>query len=135
MVMLTACRGLSSPAAGGVQLQPTQPGSLVATSSISGVDVSLLQWNNFIPPADPFFKEQAAEWGKQTGVNVTIETVNANDLLPQFIAALNAMSGPTIFETQHLQLSTGKGLAPVLCWLREAMALFRTMSILLAPTN
>ncbi len=106
VVMLAACSGLSSTAAGGEQSQPTPSGRLVATSVIGGVDVSLLQWNNFIPPADPFFKEQAAEWGKQTGVNVTIETVNANDLLPRFIAALNAMSGPTIFQTQHLQPHT-----------------------------
>jgi multiple sugar transport system substrate-binding protein len=67
------------------------------------VEISLLQWNNFIPPADPFFKQQAAEWGKQTGVNVTVETINAVDLLPRFIAALNAQSGPTIFQTQDLQ--------------------------------
>src|SRR6185369_7711151 len=43
-----------------------------APANISGATISLLQWNHFIPTADPFFKQQAEEWGKQTGVNVTV---------------------------------------------------------------
>ncbi len=74
-----------------------------APANISGATVSLLQWNHFIPPADPFFKQQAEDWGKQTGVNVTVETINANDLVPRFTAALQGQSGPTIFQMQHLQ--------------------------------
>ena len=40
-----------------------------APANISGATVSLLQWNHFIPTADPFFKQQAEDWAKQTGVN------------------------------------------------------------------
>jgi multiple sugar transport system substrate-binding protein len=74
-----------------------------APAAISGATVSLLQWNHFIPTADPFFKTQAEEWGKQTGVNMTVETINANDLVPRFTASLQGQSGPTIFQMQHLQ--------------------------------
>src|SRR6266545_4116030 len=74
-----------------------------APANISGATVSLLQWNHFIPTADPFFKQQAEAWGKQTGVNMTVETINANDLVPRFTAALQGQSGPTIFQMQHLQ--------------------------------
>lgn len=73
-----------------------------APANLSGASVSLLQWNHFIPTADPFFKQQAADWGKQTGVNVTIETINANDLVPRFTAAIQGQSGPTIFQMQYL---------------------------------
>jgi multiple sugar transport system substrate-binding protein len=71
-------------------------------ANISGANVSLLQWNHFIPTADPFFKQQADDWGKQTGVNITVETVNANDLTPRFTAAIQGQSGPTIFQMQYL---------------------------------
>jgi multiple sugar transport system substrate-binding protein len=73
-----------------------------APAAIGGAEVSLLQWNHFIPTADPFFKQQAADWGKQTGVNITIETINANDLTPRFTAAIQGQSGPTIFQMQYL---------------------------------
>src|SRR6266851_3259869 len=65
--------------------QPTAPAKTTAPANISGAELSLLQWNHFIPTADPFFKQQAAEWGNQSGVNVTIETINANDLTSRFI--------------------------------------------------
>jgi multiple sugar transport system substrate-binding protein len=73
-----------------------------AAVNISGATVSLLQWNHFIPTADPFFKQQADDWGKQTGVNMTVETINANDLTARFTAAVQGQSGPTIFQMQYL---------------------------------
>src|SRR5438132_10384227 len=82
--------------------QPTAAAKTTAPANISGAEVTLLQWNHFIPTADPFFKQQAADWGKQTGVNITVETINANDLTPRFTAAIQGQSGPTIFQTQYL---------------------------------
>jgi multiple sugar transport system substrate-binding protein len=73
-----------------------------APVAISGATVSLLQWNHFIPTADPFFKQQADDWGKQTGVNITVETINANDLTARFTASIQGQSGPTIFQMQYL---------------------------------
>jgi len=73
-----------------------------APVALMGATVSTLQWNHFIPPADPFFKQQAADWGKQTGVAVSVETINSTDLTPRFTAALNAQSGPTIFQMPSL---------------------------------
>ena len=82
--------------------QPTAAAKTTAPANISGAEVTLLQWNHFIPTADPFFKQQAADWGKQTGVNITVETINANDLTPRFTAAIQGQSGPTIFQMQYL---------------------------------
>src|SRR5438128_9157591 len=83
--------------------QPAAAAKTTAPANISGATVTLLQWNHFIPTADPFFKQQADDWGKQTKVNITVETINANDLVPRFTAALQGQSGPTIFQMQHLQ--------------------------------
>jgi multiple sugar transport system substrate-binding protein len=83
--------------------QPTAAAKpTTAAANISGANVTLLQWNHFIPTADPFFKQQAEAWGKQTGVNVTVETINANDLTPRFTAAIQGQSGPSIFQMQYL---------------------------------
>jgi multiple sugar transport system substrate-binding protein len=101
----------SAPAAAAKPTDAPKPAGQ-APANISGATVSLLQWNHFIPTADPFFKQQAADWGKQTGVDISVETINANDLVPRFTAALQGQSGPTIFQMQHLQAhSFAEGLA------------------------
>src|SRR5215813_865344 len=105
VVLLAAACGAPSqpaPAAG----QPAPSGATAkpaAPAQVEGATVTVLQWNHFIPTADPFFKQQAEDWGKQTRVSITVETVNANDLVPRFTAALQGQSGPTIFQMQHLQ--------------------------------
>ncbi|HEX8969822.1 MAG TPA: extracellular solute-binding protein [Chloroflexota bacterium] len=71
-------------------------------ANLQGAEISLLQWNHFVPGADDFFKQQAADWAKQTGVNVTVETINANDLTPRFTAAIQGQSGPSLFQMQYL---------------------------------
>ena len=99
-----AAKPTTPPAAGAATTapQPTAASKTTAAANISGAEVTLLQWNHFIPTADPFFKQQAADWGKQTGVNMTVETINANDLVPRFTASIQGQSGPSIFQMQYL---------------------------------
>src|SRR5438270_9034312 len=99
-----AAKPTTPPAAGAATTapQPTAASKTTAAANISGAEVTLLQWNHFIPTADPFFKQQAADWGKQSGVNMTVETINANDLVPRFTAAIQGQSGPSIFQMQYL---------------------------------
>src|SRR5437870_4683768 len=92
----TSAAAAPAPPTAAAAAKPTAP------ANISGATVSLLQWNHFIPTADPFFKQQSDDWAKQTGVNVTIETINANDLTARFTAAIQGQSGPTIFQMQYL---------------------------------
>ncbi|HET6317534.1 MAG TPA: extracellular solute-binding protein, partial [Chloroflexota bacterium] len=98
----TAPAGAATTAPAAKPTEAAKPAAQ-APGNLSGATVALLQWNHFIPTADPFFKQQADEWGKQTGVNVSVETINANDLVPRFTAAIQGQSGPTIFQMQHLQ--------------------------------
>lgn len=113
VVLLAAACGQSSssstssaPASSGGAAAASPASKTTAPANISGAEISLLQWNHFIPPADPFFKQQAEEYGKASGVKVTVETVDPNALLPRFIAAVQGQSGPTIFQTQHIQALT-----------------------------
>src|SRR6195256_817318 len=108
VLLSAACGGATQPAApANPTAAPANPTAApaakpAAPANISGATVSLLQWNHFIPTADPFFKQQATDWGTQTGVNITVETINANDLTPRFTAAIQGQSGPTIFQMQYL---------------------------------
>jgi multiple sugar transport system substrate-binding protein len=97
-----AAQPTTPPAAAAKPTEAAAP-KTTAPANLEGATVALLQWNHFIPTADPFFKQQADDWAKQTRVNTTIETINANDLVPRFTAALQGQSGPTIFQMQHLQ--------------------------------
>jgi multiple sugar transport system substrate-binding protein len=97
-----AAAATTAPAAGAQPTAAAPAKPTAAPANISGATVSLLQWNHFIPTADPFFKQQGDDWAKQTGVNVTIETINANDLTARFTAAIQGQSGPTIFQMQYL---------------------------------
>jgi len=74
---------------------------VAAPAVLRGTRLHLLQWSHFIPPADEEIRRQAAEWGKQTGVQVTIETINANDLQARIAAAIESGTGPDILQMLH----------------------------------
>ena len=48
----------------------------------------VLEWSSFVAPADVERDRQAEEFGKQAGVKVTIEHINANDLPARATAAI-----------------------------------------------
>jgi ABC-type glycerol-3-phosphate transport system substrate-binding protein len=74
---------------------------IAAPAVLKGTKLHLLQWISFIPPADEELRRQAEEWGKQTGVHLTIETINANDLQGRIAAALASGTGPDIIQMLH----------------------------------
>jgi multiple sugar transport system substrate-binding protein len=74
---------------------------IAAPAVLKGTKLHLLQWIHFVPPADEEIRRQAEEWGKQEGVQVTIETVNPNDLQGRIAAALSSGTGPDIIQMLH----------------------------------
>ena len=63
--------------------------------------VHLLQWVDFIPEGDVELRRQAAEYTKQTKVEVTVETINANDLQARITAAIQSGAGADIIMMLH----------------------------------
>ncbi len=61
----------------------------------------LLQWVDFIPEGDAELRRQAAEYTRQTKVEVTVETINANDLQARITAAIQSGSGPDLILMLH----------------------------------
>jgi multiple sugar transport system substrate-binding protein len=56
----------------------------------------LLHWVDFIPEGDVELRRQIAEYGKTSGAQVTLETVNLNDLQPRITAAIQSGAGADI---------------------------------------
>jgi multiple sugar transport system substrate-binding protein len=67
-----------------------------APAYAQGTRLHLLQWSHFIPAADTLFEAQAAEFGKQAGVEVKIERINQNDLQARATASIQSGAGPDI---------------------------------------
>jgi multiple sugar transport system substrate-binding protein len=61
----------------------------------------LLQWVDFIPEGDVELRRQIAEYGKQMKVEVTFETINANDLQARIVGAIWAGRGADIILMLH----------------------------------
>jgi multiple sugar transport system substrate-binding protein len=68
-----------------------------APAFAQGTKLHLVRWNDFIPEADVEMKRQMPEAGKALGAEVTLETINANDLQPRITAAIQSGAGADIF--------------------------------------
>lgn len=60
--------------------------------------LTILGSTYFVPAGEELYRAQAAEWGEQAGVNVTVDLVNWPDLQPRIAAAVEGGSGADIIE-------------------------------------
>ncbi len=63
--------------------------------------IHLLHWVDFIPEGDVELKRQIAEYNKQMKTEVTLETINANDLQARITAAIQSGTGADIIMMLH----------------------------------
>ena len=68
-----------------------------APAFAQGTKLHLVRWVDFIPEADVELKRQMPEASKALGAEVTLETINANDLQPRITAAVQSGAGADIF--------------------------------------
>ena len=61
----------------------------------------MVRWVDFVPAADEALKKQAVDAGKALGAEITVETINANDIQPRITAAVSSGSGADIFHLPH----------------------------------
>lgn len=87
-------KGTLKPVSGRVE-------GIAAPAILKGTKLHFLQLSNFVPQADDEIRRQAAEWEKQTGVQVTVEFINANDLQARIAAAIETGTGPDIIQMLH----------------------------------
>src|SRR5262249_32271760 len=73
-----------------------------APAFAQGTKLHLLRWVDFVPAGDQVLRQQLLpEAGKALGVEVQLETINANDLQPRITAAIQSGSGADIIMTLH----------------------------------
>ena len=90
--------GAAAVAAGGVE------GILAARRApafAQGTKLHWVRWVDFIPESDVELKRQMLEASKALGAEVTLETINANDLQPRITAAVQSGAGADIFNFQY----------------------------------
>lgn len=58
--------------------------------------IHYLQWSSFIGDADTEIDRQAAEFTKASGVKVTVEKINQNDMTPRITAAIESGKGADV---------------------------------------
>src|SRR5262245_57683017 len=57
-----------------------------------------LQWSSFVPAADVEVKRQAEEFKKATGIDITVEMINQNDMAARITAAVESKSGADVIQ-------------------------------------
>jgi ABC-type glycerol-3-phosphate transport system substrate-binding protein len=86
-------------AATGMAVAGGIPGIVAAQKAPSfpkGTKLHILEWTSFVKQSDVEFKRLAGEFGKLTGVDVTVEFINMNDLVPRIASAIETKAGPDI---------------------------------------
>src|SRR5437867_8639134 len=72
-----------------------------APAYAQGTKLHMVRWVDFIPESDVELKRQMPEASKALGAEVTLETINANDLQARITAAIQSSSGADIFNFQY----------------------------------
>jgi multiple sugar transport system substrate-binding protein len=60
--------------------------------------VHYLQWTSFVPAADAEVDRQAEEFTKATGIEMTVEKINQNDMAARITAAVESGSGADVIQ-------------------------------------
>ena len=96
LVILAAC-GKSEDDEGGSGATGVTTSIAQPTKRLSG-DLKILQWSHFVPRHDRWFDGFAADWGRQVGVNVTVDHINNAELQARASAEISAGEGHDLIE-------------------------------------
>jgi ABC-type glycerol-3-phosphate transport system substrate-binding protein len=67
------------------------------SAKLSG-DLKILMWSHFVPAHDKWFDPFAKEWGKQVGVNVTVDHINNTEIVARTAAEIQAKQGHDLIQ-------------------------------------
>jgi multiple sugar transport system substrate-binding protein len=59
----------------------------------------ILRWTHFVTVYDAWFRQLAESWGEDNGVEIEIEYVDADLIVPRLLEAIAAGDGPDLVET------------------------------------
>ena len=67
------------------------------SGKLSG-DLKILLWSHFVPSHDQWFGNFAKEWGKQVGLNVTVDHINNTEIVARTAAEVQAKQGHDLIQ-------------------------------------
>jgi multiple sugar transport system substrate-binding protein len=67
------------------------------SSKLSG-DLKILLWSHFVPSHDKWFDPFAKNWGKEVGVNVTVDHINNTEIVARTAAEIQARQGHDLIQ-------------------------------------
>jgi maltose-binding protein MalE len=84
---------------GGSQATGEAPTTTFAepASKLSG-DLKILLWSHFVPSHDQWFRPFAQAWGKQVGVNVTVDHIDNAQIPTRIAAEIQAKQGHDVIQ-------------------------------------
>jgi multiple sugar transport system substrate-binding protein len=92
---------LASLATGVLMVGRVRPAAAQAAAQLRGTRVTYLQWVNFVPAHDAALKKQIAEFEKESGIKVALETINMNDIQARTTVAIESKTGPDMIQLVH----------------------------------
>jgi hypothetical protein len=95
LTVFIAC-GRSADDAGPAATNVTS--TLVEPAKKLSGDLRILQWSHFVPRHDRWFDPFAADWGRQVGVNVSVDHINLADIPARASAEISANEGHDLIE-------------------------------------
>jgi multiple sugar transport system substrate-binding protein len=72
-----------------------------APAYAQGQKLHIVRWVDFVPASDEALKKMLPEAEKALGAQITLETINANDIQPRVTAAISSGNGPDVFHMLH----------------------------------
>jgi spermidine/putrescine-binding protein len=97
LVILAGCGGSQK----GAQTAPTGAAPSVKSTEpsnkLSG-SLKILMWSHFVPSHDKWFDKFAPDWGKQVGVDVTVDHINTTEVPTRLEAEVGAGSGHDLIQ-------------------------------------
>jgi len=97
--LVSACGGSDEEgnAPGAASVPAPSPTFTEPASTLSG-DLHILMWSHFIPNHDKWFDPFAKDWGKQVGVNVTVDHINNTEIVARTAAEIQAKHGHDLIQ-------------------------------------
>jgi hypothetical protein len=95
-IVLASCGGDEEPAR---ETAGEAPGTQIEdpSSSLSG-ELKILLWSHFVPRHDKWFDKFAADWGKEVGVDVTVDHIEVTTIPARIEAEIGARSGHDVIQ-------------------------------------
>ena len=88
---------------------PAPSPTMASPSSKLTGDLEILLWSHFVPSHDKWFDPFAKNWGKEVGVNVTVDHINNTEIVARTAAEIQAKQGHDLIQyiAPLLQFSLG----------------------------